>query len=217
MKLRRVLGSILIVISGVSIVQSTREYLLWESGDGVEQRDIRDRAFRFAGRSFTVEDEHPYIPRRQGEYNSEAAVPGTIRLTSGGSVLGAPSRAEVRPGRNDLGRYHTWFDAAVFRDTRSGDSVLWMARRIQPEGSRPVFEVVTVSADGTQNTRVLRAYQLGQSYPLFRSTQFLRGSTFFVVPLSVLEFFVFPPLLLLFPFGALALGIVLARMQEIRL
>ncbi len=217
MKLRQVIGSILIWVSCISIIQSFREYLLSESGDRrYEERSLLERPFRFAGESFTVVDEHPYNPPGEGEYTSEAEVPGTIQVLRNGSPMGAPSRARIRPGRNDLGRYHLWFDAWVFRDRQSGDSALWMARRIQREESRPLFEVTTITEHGTRTRRLLRNHQLAESYPVFRSTQFLRGSSFHVVPLSVLDLFIAPPLLLVFPLGTLAVGLVLVRSRKNR-
>jgi hypothetical protein len=212
MRLRWIIGGILAAVSVASIIQSFREYLLWERGSRrYDERPLLERPFRFAGQSFTVADSHPYTPAGEGEYTSEAAVWGTIQVFRDQSPLDSRSRAEVRPGRKDLGRYHLWFDASVFRDKQSGDSALWMARRIEAEGSRPLYEVITIAADGGEIRRLLRTHQLGRSYPIFRSTQFLRGSTFFVVPLSVLDFFIFPPFLLIFPVGTLITGLLLVR------
>lgn len=209
---RRAFGFLLIALSIASVVQSVREVVLWEGGQSrYDERFITQRRFRFAGQSFEVVDEHPYAPR-----SGEAEVPGTIRLLANGSMIGAPSRAEVRPGHDDLGRYHLWFDARIFRDRRSGDSTLWMARRIGADGSSPRFEVTTIRADGARTRRLFRTHQLGRSYPLFRTTQFLRGSSFWVVPLSVLDFGIFPPFLLVFPIGTLVFGIILLRRRRVR-
>jgi hypothetical protein len=212
MRLRSIFGVVLAAVSLASIVQSFREYGLWERGSHqYEELSILERPFRFAGDSFTIADTHPYSPPGEGAYTSEAAVPGTIQILKNQSPLGPPSLAEVRPGRNDLGRYHLWFDAWVFRDRQSGDSALWMARRIEADGSGPRYEVITVTDDGIVTRRLLWTHQLGRSYPVFRSTQFLRGSSFFVVPLSALDFFIFPLFLFIFPIGTLIIGLLLSR------
>ncbi len=212
MRMRWIFGVMLVAVSVASIIQSFREYRLWERGNQrYDERSLLERPFRFAGRSFTIADGHPFSPPGDGEYTAEAAVSGTVQILRNQSPLGPPSRAEVRPARNDLGRYHLWFDAWVFRDKQSGDSALWMARRIEAEGSRPRYEVITITDDGIETRRLLRKHQLGRSYPVFRSTQFLRGSSFFIVPLSVLDFFIFPAFLFIFPIGTLIIGLLLIR------
>ena len=132
-----------------------------------------------------------------------------MQILMDGRPLGTPTRALVRRGRRDLGRYHLWFDAWQFRDRASGKSTLWLVRRLQRHsGASPRYEVITVAEDGLHETRVLRGFELGGSYPLFRATQFVRDANLWSgVPLSVLDFVVLPPLLLFFPLGTLLLGL----------
>lgn len=216
--MRTAVGILLVVVSLASIVQSIREIVLFEAGyRRYEEQSLLERPFVFAGRSFTLEDDHPYIPREPGGYTSEAGYPGTIRVLMDGVPLTAPAHAIVRPGRDDLGRYHLWFDAWVFRDRHTGDRTLWMAQRIQENGAHlPEFEVITMNEAGALERQRLRWYQLGRDYLVFRATQFVSDGSFFRMPLSMTEAVIFPPFLLVFPFGTLALGLLLLRMERRR-
>jgi hypothetical protein len=198
---------LLVGLSVSAIVQSVREYLLWERGASTFQEQGFDtQPIEFNGHLVTVYDDQPI-----DSLHSEIEHEGAIQITMDGSPLGKPSRAGVRRGRNrpgDLGRYHGWFDAWQFRDRASGVSTLWLVRRIQAtDHARPQFEIITIGEDDHRQVRLLRGYQLGASYPLFRSTQFVRdASPLSGVPLSVLDFVIAPVFLLIFPFGSLALG-----------
>ncbi len=198
---------LLVGLSVLAIVQSAREYLLWERGASTFQEQGFDtQPIEFNGHRVTVSDDQP-----TDSVHSETEYEGAIQLTMDGSPLGQPSRAGVRRGRSrpgDLGRYHGWFDAWQFRDRASGALTLWLVRRIQAtDRARPQFEIITIDDDGHRQVRLLRGYQLGVSYPLFRSTQFVRdASPLSGVPLSVLDFVIAPVFLLIFPFGSLVLG-----------
>jgi hypothetical protein len=185
-----------------------REYLLWESGAQQYREDsYLERPFTFAGQPIDIRDDQP-----TDSVTSEREYEGVIQILIDGQPLGPPARALVRRGRTDLGRYHLWFSAWTFTDRATGRTTLWLARRHQPDSTEgPRFEVTTVAEDGTRETRLLRQWQLGTSYPLFRSTQFVRDGSFFAIPLSMLEAFIFPPILLMFPIGTLIVGVVLVR------
>jgi len=49
---------------------------------------------------------------------------------------------------------------------------------------------------------------------VFRSTQFISDGSFFRMPLSMTEAAMFPPFLLVFPLGTLALGVFLLREER---
>ncbi len=216
--MRTAAGILLVAVSLASIVQSVREISLFEAGHRrYEEQSLLERPFKFAGHSFTLEDDHTYIPRESGGYTSEAGYPGTIRVLMNGAPLTTPAHAIVRPRRDDLGRYHLWFDAWVFRDRYTGERALWMTQRIQENGARfPEFEVIIVGEDGAIQTQRLRWYQLGRNYLVFRSTQFISDGSFFRMPLSMTEAAIFPPFLLLFPLGTLTLGLLLLRRDAAR-
>jgi hypothetical protein len=203
-----IVGLTLTALSIGAVVQSTREYLLWEAGRRDYAEDsFLERPFTFAGHTFTVEDDQP----TDSTY-SEIAYEGRIRLLMDGRPLGPPSRALVRPGRHDLGRYHLWFDAWHFKERASGRTTLWLTRRLQPDSAAsPRFEVITLAENGAPSRRLLSTWQLGASYPLFRSTQFVRDGTSAAIPLSMLEAAIFPPILLVFPIGTFVLGLYLIR------
>ncbi|CAN5673055.1 hypothetical protein BH23GEM6_BH23GEM6_10220 [soil metagenome] len=216
--MRTAVGIFLVTVSLVSIIQSIREVVLLVRGyERYEEDSLLERPFAFGDRSFTLEDDHPYIPREPDGHTSEAGFPGTIRVMMDGAPLTERAHAIVRPGRNDLGRYHLWFDAWVFLDRHTGERKLWMAQRIQENGARfPEFEVITVSQNGALERQRLGWYQLGRNYPLFRATQFISDGSFFRMPLSMAEAVVFPVFVLVFPLGTLALGLLLLRGQSRR-
>jgi hypothetical protein len=206
------LAYLLIALSVAVIVQSGREYLLWERGAReYEERFVSELPFAFAGHTFSVADDQP-----TDSVSSQEGSPGTIRVLMDGVPLGSPSRAVVRRGLTDIGRYHLWFDAWQFRERQSGRSTLWLSRRLQPDpGAGPTFEVITIQENGKRSARVLRGWQLGRDYPLFRSTQFIRDGNSTAFPLSMLDALAAPPLLLVCPVGTLILGLYLAwRMRR---
>jgi hypothetical protein len=199
---------LLVLFSLAAIVQSTREYALWETG----QRTYDEDSFLalpivFGGHSFDIRDDQP----RDTAY-SEDEYEGSVQWMRDGAPYESPSRARIRPGRNDIGRYHLWLDAWRFYERATGRTSLWLVRRLQPGNTgRPQFEVITVEQDGSTRLQRLRTWELGRSFPLFRATQFVRDGTSSAIPLSMLEAFIFPPILLVFPVGSLALGLILLR------
>lgn len=204
----RTVGVALVSFSALAVLQTVREVVLWELGDrAYTEESPQGRTFGFAGHTFTVTDDQPV------EGDSQAEFDGRIQPMMDGKPLGPTSRARVRRGVVDLGRYHLWYDAWVFRERATGRASLWLARRLQPtDASDPQFEVVTVAPDGTQERRVLSAWRLGTAYRLFRATQFVREGTWTAMPLSlnaVIGFF--PIFLLVFPIGTFIAGALLIR------
>lgn len=196
------MGWSLILLSILSVVQSWRELRLWRDSMSRYVEDNLDaRVFSFGPYTVTVSDDQP-----DDGLHSEQEWAGTLRVEIDGRPLGSPSFAGIRRSRTDRGRYHSWMDAWTFRDVDTGRRTLWLTRRLQPPGTwQPRFEVTVLDTAGTVQTRTYRADQLGASFPLFRSTQFLRwGESAF--PLSVLDWVVFPVALLVFPFGTFFVG-----------
>lgn len=203
----RSLGAALVAVSLFAVVQTIRELLLWERGRAqFADESVSARPISFAGRTWSVTDNQPFTP---GAGYTEFE--GAIQPTVDGRPLGMPSRAKVRRGLADLGRYHRWYDAWLFRERGSGQRTLWLARRLQAmESDAPRFELVTISEAGEWHTQVLRSWQLCRDYPTFRATQFVREGTSWPFPLAldgVIGFF--PILLLIFPLGTLVLGVFL--------
>jgi hypothetical protein len=197
-----------VLLSLTAIVQSAREYLLWESGRAAYEEDsLLALPIIFGGHSFNIKDNQP----GDSTY-SEAESEGSVQWLRDGAPFQSPSRALVRRGRSDISRYHTWLDAWKFRDRATGRTTLWLVRRLQPIGSRsPRFEVIAVEQDGATHIEHLRGWALGRDFPTFRATQFIREGILSGVPLSMLDAFIFPPILLVFPLGSLTLGWMLLR------
>ena len=196
----------------MACIQSFREYLLWERGlAAYSESSYLELPFAFENHQFAISDNQPIDTAY-----SEQAFEGAAYITMDGKALTEPARALVRRGRADLGRYHLWIDAWRFVDT-AGDSTLWLARRLQSSpGSTVRYEVLTLGAGHPVDRHVYQGWQLGRSYPLFRSTQFLRTGILDGVPLSMLDALYFWPILLVFPFGSLVLGCMLLRPRRSR-
>ena len=205
---RSVLGWLFIGLSVICVIQSAREWRAWTPDPQLAERDLPlALPIRFAGHRIDVADDQP-----TDSLSSERAVEGRIQLYLDGQPLGGPSRALVRPGRRDLGRYHMWLQATPFHDRTSGEDVLFLARRIQPSdagGAR--FEVNRLDESGAVTTEMLRGWSLGSRYAVWRATQFLRANEWEAFPLSMLDAVAFPLFLLIYPMGTLFLGIVLVR------
>jgi hypothetical protein len=209
---RSVVGWGLILFSLISVIQTARAIWLWESASRCcTERSVQSAPITFAGSTIEVSDN---LPRTAT--GSQSASQGEIQLRIDGQPVGVPSRAAVRSGLTDLGRYHGWLDAWVFTD-RGSDSSLWITRRLQPAANDPVrFELVIVRSNGAVERRTVHGWQLAFDFPSFRSTQFIR-SEWEVLPLDVSEVAgFFPIFLLLFPLGTLVAGIVLLVRSRLR-
>jgi hypothetical protein len=210
-----------VLLSVLAVMQSVREVIFWETGEGrYEEDSFLDLPIVFAGDTFNIRDDQP----RDTAY-SEDDSPGSVQWMRNSQPFGPVSYAGVRRGRDDIGRYHLWLDAWTFREDATGKTSLWLTRRLLPNGrGRPMFEVITVQQDGRTRIEHLSAWQLSRSFPLFRSTQFVRSGrasgipaamveTFLLspFPLSMLEGLFLWPILLVYPVGSFFLGLSLLR------
>ena len=208
-RLAKATGIALLVLSALAVLQTVREILLFTRGEHLfEERTIRDRTFSFAGRRISIDDDQPV----DSGY-SEVATDGLINVRIDGTTIGVSSRAGIRRHHNHLGRYHGWYDASIFRRRSDNDSALFLVKRVQPgEQDTPRFEITIVDGSGQFNRRILRAWQLGWDYRVFRSTQFIRQGTWTVMPFTLSSIIgVFPVFLIFFPIGTALLGIFLVR------
>ncbi len=214
-------GALLVLLSVAAVVQSAREFILWGIGElGYEEDSFHALPITFAGHTFDVRDDQP----RDTAYSEEES-DGSVHWVRDGQPLGPPSYARVRRGRDDTARYHLWLGASTFRERASGNTSLWLTRRLQSnDGGRPMFEVITVEHDGGTRIQYLHSWQLGRSFQLFRSTQFVRsgqattfpaamveGFALSAFPLSMLEGIAIWPILLVYPIGSFLVGLHLLR------
>jgi hypothetical protein len=208
---RRTLGAILIALSVLALIQSARELLVWERGrHAYAEESLVELPIAFAGHHFTVRDDQS---RQSG--NTEHGREGTAEWLRDGVSMDRALRAIVRPARHDLGRYHLWLDAWKFVDRATGDTALWLTRRVQPSAShRATFEVTVIDSRGASSVNRYSAWQLGRTYPVLRSTQFLHDDDSEGMPFSMLGAVVFPPILIVFPLGSLVAGVLLVRRRR---
>jgi hypothetical protein len=115
----------------------------------------------------------------------------------------------VRPGLNDMGRYHLWIDAWTFTDRRSGDTALFLGRRLEPAAKGNSYEIIRIGADGTYTVRHLSRSQRAESYPIFRTVQFLSDHSESVYNFSLTN--VWPSIVvpILYPWISSLIGMVL--------
>jgi hypothetical protein len=207
LRTKRIVGGLLLATSLTGIIQSVREERMWDDGrkrHEEEEEGVHALPITFNGHLISVRDDQPFDSAR-----SEAAVEGRAQWLLDGVPLGEMALTMVRPGRgNDMGRYHLWMDVGMFRDRRTDRWTLWLTRRLaSAEDAAPTFEVIQIPDSGALAIDTLRSWQLGSSYPLFRSTQFIREGTWGPFPLSTLDFALAPILWLIFPLGTLLLGL----------
>ena len=117
-------GGLLIAISLAAVVQSVREYALWQAGANYAEESFLPLPIVFGGHTFTIRDDQPY-----DSGGSEQEYEGSVQWIRDGVPFESASRARVRRGRNDIGRYHLWLDAWKIRERATGQKTLWLARR----------------------------------------------------------------------------------------
>ena len=208
-RLANALGIALLVVSALAILQTARELLLFLTGErAFEERPVSETTFNFAGRSVSIVDDQPVDTGY-----SEIATQGLIDARIDGKSIAVPVRAEIRRHHRDSGRYYGWYQAWIFRSRSTNDSALYLARRVQSsQEDSPEFEITVVDRSGKADRRVLRAWELGWDYRVFRSTQLIRQGTWNVMPLTLSSVIgIFPLFLLIFPVGTTVLGILLMK------
>jgi len=200
-------GLLLVTVSVVPVIQMTREVLFWERGGRrYDERVITALPIRFGGHTLAIADSLPH-----SDY-SEDAHRGTAQILLDGKPLGEPQRAMIRPGRRDIGRYHGWIAASIFRDLRSGHETLWAGRRVESPGLQDqTFEIVRIDKSGAVSSSRVQYEQRADSYPQFRTIQSLSDSLPTVYAFSMANGW--PSLLvpILYPWAIFVLGLILLR------
>ena len=145
-----------------------REIVFWERGAArFDEQVVTDNPIRFGGRAIQFRDSLGALPP------SEAAFPGLVEILIDEQVVSKGQEAMIRPGRRDIGRYHLWITAGIFRDRRTGSEDLWLGRRIESKGSARAYEIIRINQAGRLSTDRVALRQRADSYPLYRTVQFL--------------------------------------------
>lgn len=198
-------GLLIAAVSAFPIVQGVREDAFWRAGDERFQEEaLLELPLRFAGHTITIED-----PLPRGGPPSEAEERSFARILLDGQEILPAKPAMVRPGRSDLGRYHLWIDAWIFTDRRTGSRSLYLGRRLSVNAGVRPYDLLRVSADGSYALRRLSFADRAESYPIWRTIQFLNDGTETVYPFSVRN--IWPTLLVpvFYPNTTLVLGVVM--------
>ncbi len=199
-------GVMIAAVSAFPIVQDVREEAFWKAGnDRFHERQLLALPLSFAGRSITIDD-----PLPRGGPRSEASEPSAARVLLDGREVLPMAPAMVRPGRDDLGRYHLWIDAWIFTDRRTGESSLYLGRRQRASAaSGRSYDLLRLHTNGTYELRQLSFADRARSYPIWRTIQFLNDGAESVYPFSLTN--VWPGLLVpvLYPRATFLLGVVM--------
>lgn len=199
-------GWVLLFLSVIPIVQSVRELGFWRNGMArFEEQPAYELPIRFAGHVIMVEDTLAHTDTR-----SQDEVPGTARVLIDGREVLPALPARIRPGLNTIGRYVFWVDANVITDKRTGERAFYLARRRKASlfGGRS-YDLLRMSADGSYTLRRLSSSQRAESYPVWRTVQFLHDIAEPAYDFSVLA--IWPSIIVpgIYPLATLVLGIVL--------
>lgn len=209
----RACGVFLVAISVLSIAQTLREVVLFESGESKYPEGPALRLpIHFGGHVVAVADDQPHMPGDTNTYYK--ATQGRIQVFIDSHPHGEPSTARIRVTLDGLGRYFGWVDALQFKKSNDSDASVWFSRRIQKTASAPpIYEITTIDGNGAIATDTFPAWRLGTDYHRFRATQFMQTGTH-VMPLSMADVLgVMPIFVLVFPLGTLLLGVLLLRRQ----
>ena len=208
----RVWGAILMAFSLFAVADTLRAVALSERGwSQYDNHMLSGRQFAFAGHRIALEDDQP-----TDSVSRERETPGMLSVMIDDRIQGTSSQVGVRRGRPDAGRYHSWFDATVFTSRATGDSSLWLARKVRRGKSDTRYEVTELDSDGSIRTRMLSGWQLGLDYRTYAATGLLTWDTLWPIPLDLSGFIFFPPALLVYPVGTLVAGVVLWRRGRLR-
>ncbi len=109
----------------------------------------------------------------------------------------------------NIGRYHSWFEATVFTSRANRDSSLWLARKVRLGKSDTRYEITELRSDGSIRTRMLSGWQLGLDYRTEEATGLLTWDTLWPFPFELSFVVYLPPLLLIYPIGTFAVGVIL--------
>jgi hypothetical protein len=199
-------GLLVTAISAFPIIQELREDAFWRAGQArFQEEQLLDQPLRFAGHTITIED-----PLPRGGPPSEKAERGEVRVLLDGHEVLPAQPVMVRPGQRDLGRYHLWIDAWIFTDRRTGTSFLQVGRRRSGvAGAGRAYDFLRVDANGSHAVRRLSHAQRAESFPTWRTIQFLNDGTDSVYFFSLTNTWptVFVPLF--YPQTTLVIGIAL--------
>ena len=194
-------------ISLLAVLDTARAWLLSIRGWRVYSvNDVSGRRFAFSGHQVVLEDDQPTDTLSR---EHERETPGMLSIMIDGRAVGVPSRVGVRRARPNDGRYHSWFDARIFTSRASGDSSLWLARKIPLGRGSANYELTELDSDGSIHTRMLSGWQLGLDFRASEVTGLLTWDSWWPFPLDVIGFVFFPLLFVIYPIGTFVAGSVL--------
>ena len=180
---------LLLGVSAVSVTQQLRETFFYSNGrEAFESEPVLSLPVAFAGQSVRIVDALPHLKvRSENPESAEASV------LMNDTVVLAPGMAEVRAGRDDLGRYHRWITVQRFTEKTTNRSFLLIGRLRSP-ASRLEVDLVSIQSDGTRSMRSISSDDRGENYPVHRVLAALGDEGLAVYPF---QFWTFLPVLLL--------------------
>lgn len=140
----QVIGALLLLVpAAISVVQQFRELKFSQRGhEAYEEEWVDQIPVTFAGQRIAFEDSLP----RDGSWSDETRG-GAAWVLLNDSIVLPPQEARIHIGYPTIGRYHTWITACRFIARDGSDSVMLVGRR-RVDGSRDVFDLLTIDAGG---------------------------------------------------------------------
>ena len=174
---------LLLGVSAVSVTQQLRETFFYSNGrEAFESEPVLSSPVAFAGQSVRIVDALAHLKDwSESRQSAEASV-----LVNDTVVL-APGMAEVRAGRDDLGRYHRWITVQRFTEKATNRSFLLIGRLRSP-ASRLEVDLVSIQSDGTRSMRSISSDDRGESYPIHRVLAALGDESLAVYPFQFWTF-----------------------------
>lgn len=174
---------VLLGVSALSVTQQLREASFDAKGrEAFESEPTLSLLVEFAGKRVHIVDALPHS--KDGSQRSQSA---EVSVLVNDTVVLAPVTAEVRAGRDDLGRHHRWITVQRFTEKATNRSFLLIGRLRAP-GSRMEVDLVSIQSDGTRAIRSISSDDRGESYPVHRVLAALGDESLTVYPFQFWTF-----------------------------
>lgn len=134
---------LLFALSVVPVVQQLRSAVFLIDGRArYEARYVDSLPIRFAGQTVSIADDQAYT--RDG---SQRAVRGIASILVNGRPVTSSADARIRPGLENMGRYHRWISAGAFTDRLTGKRFLLVSRQ-RGHPSAPRIDLLRIDGSG---------------------------------------------------------------------
>ncbi len=160
---RRWIPLALLLVSIVPVVQQVRSAIFWSDGRArYKQHYVDSLPIRFGGHTVSVADDQAHT----GD-GSQRAVRGLASVLVDGRPIASSEEARVRPGLDNVSRYHRWISVDGFTDRVTGERFLLVAR-LREHRYSPRIDLLRIDANGDLSFRRVTYALRSESFPQFR-------------------------------------------------